>query len=56
MHITQCELNGARSCAHARKTIPLAPIHLFGTKMQAGRCDQKFDISWAQEVTWSKNF
>ena len=24
-----CKFNGARLCAHARKTIPLAPIHSF---------------------------
>ena len=26
---SRCEFNGTHSCAHARKTIPLAPIHLF---------------------------
>ena len=26
---SHCEFNGARLCAHARKTIPLAPIHPF---------------------------
>ena len=27
--LAQCEFNGTRSCAQARKTIPIAPIHLF---------------------------
>ena len=26
---SHCEFNGARSCTHAQKTIPLAPIHSF---------------------------
>ena len=26
---SHCEFYGARSCAHARKAIPLAPIHSF---------------------------
>ena len=26
---SHCEFYGTRSCAHARKTIPLAPIHPF---------------------------
>ena len=26
---SHCEFNGIRSCVHARKTIPLAPIHPF---------------------------
>ena len=26
---SHCEFNGDRSCAHARKTIPQAPINLF---------------------------
>ena len=26
---SHCEFYGARLCAHARKTIPLAPIHSF---------------------------
>ena len=45
-----CEFNGARSCAHTRKTFPVAPIHLF-TKQIASTfnvskiVDQKsFDI------------
>ena len=29
LSISHCEFNGARSCAHARKPIPLPPIHLF---------------------------
>ena len=26
---SHCEFNGAHSCAHAQKTIPMAPIHSF---------------------------
>ena len=26
---SHCKFNGTRSCAHAQKTIPLAPIHPF---------------------------
>ena len=26
---SHCEFNGVRSCTHARKTIPMAPIHSF---------------------------
>ena len=26
---SHCEFNGTRSCTHAQKTIPLAPIHSF---------------------------
>ena len=35
----QCELNG-RSCAHARKTILLAPIHPFSKQMEPSLCPE----------------
>ena len=39
---SHCELYGTRSCAHARKTIPLAPIHSFTKQMRPNL--QKPDI------------
>ena len=35
---SHCEFNGARWCAHARKTIPLAHIHPFTKKMVPSLC------------------
>ena len=43
---SQCEFNGARSCAHARKTIPLAPIHSFTKHIVPSM--------YEESVTWSR--
>ena len=40
LSISQCEFNSARSCAHARKTIPLTPIHLFTKQMVPSLCPE----------------
>ena len=32
---SHCEFNGIRLCTHARKTIPLAPIHPFTTQIRS---------------------
>ena len=37
---SHCEFNGARSCAHARKTKPLAPIHPFTKQMVPLLCPE----------------
>ena len=37
---SQCEFNGARSCAHARKTIPIALIHPFTKQMVPSLCPE----------------
>ena len=42
---SHCEFNGARSCAHARKTIPLAPIHPFTKQMVPSLCPESLTRS-----------
>ena len=37
---SQCELFGARLCAHTRKTIPLAPIYPFTKQMVPSLCPE----------------
>ena len=45
------EFNGARSCAHARKTIPLAPIHLFTKQMVPSLCPESLTRSLFQSFS-----
>ena len=42
---SHCEFNGARSCAHAWKTIPLAPIHPFTKQMLPLLCPESLTRS-----------
>ena len=35
-----CKFNGARSCTHAQKTIPMAPIHPFTKQMVPSLCPE----------------
>ena len=42
---SQCEFNGTRSCSHTRKTIPLAPIHLFTKQMVPSLCQESLTRS-----------
>ena len=39
---SHCKFNGARSCAHTRKTIPLAPIHPFTKQIVPLLCPESF--------------
>ena len=45
---SQCELNGTHSCAHAQKTIPLAPIHPFTKQMVSSLCPESLARSLSQ--------
>ena len=40
LNTSHCEFNGAHSCAHAQKTIPLAPIHPFTKQMVLSLCPE----------------
>ena len=42
---SQCEFNGAHSCAHTQKTITLAPIHLFTKQMVPPLCPESLTQS-----------
>ena len=42
---SHCEFNGARSCAHARKTIPLTPIHPFTKQLVPSMHQESFTRS-----------
>ena len=39
------QFNAARSCAHARKTIPVAPIHPFTKQMVPSLCPESLNRS-----------
>ena len=42
---SHCEVNSARSCTHARKTIYLAPIHPFTKQMVPSLCPESLTRS-----------
>ena len=42
---SHCEVNGARSCAHTQKTIPLSPIHSFTKQMVPSLCPESLTRS-----------
>ena len=48
---SRCEFNGTRSCAHARKTIPLAPIHPFTKQMVPSLCPQSLTRSLSRSFS-----
>ena len=39
---SQCKLYGTRSCTHAQKTIPMAPIHSFTKQMVPSMYEELF--------------
>ena len=45
LSISHCEFNGTRSYAHAQKTIPLAPIHLFTKQVITLLCPESLTAS-----------
>ena len=42
---SHCEFYGARSCAHAQKTIPMAPIHSFTKQIVPSMYQESFGTS-----------
>ena len=46
------EFNGTHSCAHARKTIPLAPIHLFTKQIVPSLYQESFTQSSLRSFSW----
>ena len=48
---SHCEFNGARLCAHARKTIPLAPIHSFTKQMVPSLCPESLTRSLSRSFS-----
>ena len=48
---SHCEFNGACSCTHARKTIPLAPIHLFTKQIVPSLCPESLTQSLSKSFS-----